>query len=132
MTGPTQPDLRLFDTDLLIDHLRGRPEATRFLQGTSARRMISAITVAELYAGIREGGERDALERLLVMMDLVQVTAELAQAGGLIRRDYGKSHGVGLADAIIAATAIAWNATLCTLNVKHYPMLETLLVPYRK
>jgi predicted nucleic acid-binding protein len=47
------------------------------------------------------------------------VTFEIAKTAGLYRRDYGKSHGVGLADAIIAATCESENAVLKTLNVKH-------------
>jgi predicted nucleic acid-binding protein len=57
---------------------------------------------------------------------------EVARVGGLYRRDYGKSHGVGLADAIIAATARSEGAELSTLNVKLYPMLKGLKRAYSK
>jgi predicted nucleic acid-binding protein len=60
------------------------------------------------------------------------VTADVARAAGLHRRDYCKSHGVGLADAIIAATAETSAAELKTLNTKHYPMFEGLKPPYLK
>jgi len=50
----------------------------------------------------------------------------------IYRRDYGKSHGVGIADAIIAALAKDLNAKLATLNKKHYPMLQAIEVPYHK
>mgnify|MGYP000852648065 CR=1 FL=1 len=50
----------------------------------------------------------------------------------MYRRDYGKSHGVGLADAILAATAEAEKAELKTLNTKHYPMLKGLKPAYTK
>ncbi|MHC4458909.1 MAG: PIN domain-containing protein, partial [Planctomycetota bacterium] len=53
-------------------------------------------------------------------------------AGGLYKRDYGKSHGVGLADAILAATAEAENAELKTLNTEHFPMLKGLRPAYTK
>ena len=53
-------------------------------------------------------------------------------SGRLYRRDYGKSHGVGLADAILAATTETENAELKTLNTKHYPMLKGLRPPYKK
>jgi len=43
-----------------------------------------------------------------------------------------KSHGVGLADAILAATAEVENAELKTLNTKHYPMLKGLRPAYKK
>ena len=48
------------------------------------------------------------------------------------RREYGKSHGVGLADALIAATAEVVGAQLVTLNKKHFPMLDDVYVPYTK
>ena len=35
-------------------------------------------------------------------------------------------------DALIAASAEMSGCTLATLNEKHFPMLETVLVPYRK
>jgi predicted nucleic acid-binding protein len=37
-----------------------------------------------------------------------------------------------LADALIAATAEADGARLATLNIKHFPMLPDVLVPYTK
>lgn len=63
---------------------------------------------------------------------VVSVDTEIAKAGGLYKRDYGKSHGVGIADAILAATVEAESAELKTLNTKHYPMLKGLRQAYRK
>ena len=51
--------------------------------------------------------------------------------GGLYRRDYGQSHGTGLADALIAATAEENGATLVTFNQRHFPMVE-IRVPYER
>ena len=45
---------------------------------------------------------------------------------------FGKSHGLGLADAIIAATSQIENADLATLNTKHYPMIARLKSAYSK
>jgi predicted nucleic acid-binding protein len=39
---------------------------------------------------------------------------------------------VGLADAVIAATAQAEKALLKTLNIRHYPMIKGLKPAYRK
>ena len=44
------------------------------------------------------------------------------QAGGYLKQ-YRKSHGVKLGDALIAASAHRNNASLWTLNRKHYPMI---------
>lgn len=121
----------LIDTDVLIDYLRGQAEAVSYLEGLTEPPLISAVTVAELYAGVREGEEREALDYFIAAFEIVSVNQIIASAGGLNRRDYGKSHGVGLADAIIAATAEIKKADLVTLNKKHFPMLASIIVPYQ-
>ncbi len=83
--------------------------------------LVSSITIAELYSGVREGKEREALDQFVNVFEVVTVNDEIAVKGGLYRRDYFKSHNVGLADAIIAATAQINNACLVTLNQKHFP-----------
>ena len=125
----------LVDTDVLIDFLRGYDEATTFVTANSEDIMVSSIVVAELYAGARggpDGAERVVLEDLLGLFRVVPVSRDVARLGGLYKRDYGKSHGVGLADAIIAATATVENAALKTLNVRHYPMLTGIEPAYRR
>jgi predicted nucleic acid-binding protein len=122
----------LVDTDVLIDYLRGQADAVAYLEGLSEPLMMSVITLAELYAGVREGGERARLDQFVKAFQLVPVEPGIAQKGGLFRRDYVRSHKVGLADALIAATAESEQATLVTLNRKHFPMLGRLFVPYQK
>lgn len=120
------------DTDVLIDFLRGREQAVSFVNLESDRIILSSIVVAELYAGVRGDTEQSTLERFLSMFRIVHVTAEIARLGGLYKRDYGGSHGIGLADAVVAATATLENAELKTLNVKHYPMFDEIQPAYRK
>src|ERR1044071_5568218 len=79
-----------------------------------------------------KGAEREALDYFIAAFEIVPVDQTIASMGGLNLRDYGKSHGVGLADAIIAATAEVRKADLVTLNKKHFPMLTNIIVPYQK
>lgn len=127
-------DRFLLDTDVLIDYLRGVSQSVTFLEEVIKNSVIylSAITVAELYAGVREGREKQLLEKFLQYVECISVDYKVAQMGGLYRRDYGKSNGLGLADAIIGATADYCNAKLVTLNQKHFPMLTNIMVPYTK
>lgn len=129
----TMPSLLMLDTDVLIDYLRGRADAVTYLESlTEEVLLLSAITVAELYAGVREGHERKKLDTFLRVFQVIHVDEQIAINGGLHRRTYVKSHNVGLADALIAATAEAAGATLITLNQKHFPMLRDVHVPYQK
>ena len=122
----------LLDTDVLVDYLRGVPEAVTYVESREEVLLISAVTVGELYAGVREGLERKALDAFMQAFEIVVLDASLAERSGLLRRDYGKSHGTGLADALIAASAERQEAVLVTLNRKHFPMLREVLVPYEK
>ncbi|MHC4167054.1 MAG: PIN domain-containing protein [Planctomycetota bacterium] len=122
----------LLDTDVLVDFFRGHSKAVALVNARSSRIILSSIVVAELYAGVRGDSEEAALENFISLFRIVPVNAEIARAGGLYKRDYVKSHGIGLADAILAATAEAEYAELKTLNTKHYPMLKGLRPAYKK
>jgi predicted nucleic acid-binding protein len=122
----------LLDTDVLIDYLRGQANAVSFISGAGWSLQISSVTVAELYVGVREGTERKCLERLISVLEVIDITPAIATQAGLWRRDYGKSHGTGLMDALTAATAYHTGGTLVTLNAKHFPMLKSVRVPYQK
>ena len=122
----------LIDTDVLIDYLRGHPAAISVVEERIGESLLSALTVAELYQGVREGKERLKLARTLSAFSILPVTQEIAERGGLFSRDFRKSHGCGLADCLIAATADSHGLTLLTLNVKHYPMLDDVEAPYAK
>lgn len=122
----------LLDTDILIDFLRGHSKAVAFVNAHSDRIILSSIVVAELYAGVKGDAEEAALDSFVSLFRVVPVGTAIAKAGGLYKRDYGKSHGVGLADAMVVATAEAEHAELKTLNTKHYPMLKDLHPAYNK
>lgn len=122
----------LVDTDVMVDYLRGHDKAVFFLKKQAGRIILSSIVVAELYAGVKGDAEQATLDDVVSVFRVVPVTVDIAKAGGLLKRDFGKSHGVSLADAVIAATAQVENAELSTLNVRHYPMVPGLKPAYVK
>ncbi len=122
----------LLDTDILVDFFRGHSKAVAFVNTHSARIILSSIVVAELYAGVKGDEEQAVLDNFVSLFRVVPVSTEIAKAGGIYKRDYAKSHGVGLADAILVATAEAESAELKTLNTKHYPMMRGLRPAYNK
>jgi len=120
----------LIDSDVLIDYLRDKPEAVAFIDGLTNPLFLSTINVAELYAGVRDGAERTKLEHFILAFTVLPIDQTIAVTGGLLRRDYGKTHGTGLADALIAATVQRHNLRLVSLNGKHFPMIHDLIIPY--
>jgi predicted nucleic acid-binding protein len=121
----------LLDTDVLVEYLRGREEAVGYLEGLASDLYVSVISVAELFAGARGDEEERSLRQFLLAFDAVPVSEKVARTGGLYRRDYGPSHGTGLADALIAATTSESGAKLVSFNRRHFPMVE-ITVPYER
>jgi predicted nucleic acid-binding protein len=121
----------LLDTCVLVDYLRNHAPAVEFISQLDDPPSISAMTVAELYLGVRQRREQARVESLLARLRVVATSADVARQGGTFRGDYRQSHGLDLIDALIAATAQIHGARLVTRNARHFPMLDDLLVPYR-
>jgi predicted nucleic acid-binding protein len=121
----------LLDTCVLIDYLRGREAAVQAMRRLETRPSVSVITVAELYAGVRNESEHRRIEALPALLQVRDVDFEIARLAGRYRLQYRTSHRVGFPDALIAATAQVHGARLVTRNARHFPMLDGLLVPYQ-
>jgi predicted nucleic acid-binding protein len=128
----SQSNRYLLDSDVLIEYLRNRPQAIDYIETLEGDLLISVITVAELIAGARNQAERQSLELFLSALEVIPIDYTIARQGGLFRQQYKQSHGTGLDDALIAATAIQSNAQLVTFNRRHFPMIANLQVPYER
>jgi predicted nucleic acid-binding protein len=122
----------LLDTDFLIEFLRGRLPACRFLDSLEGELWVSALTVAELWAGVRIGPEEEMLTKFAFGFRVQPVTEGIGKRGGELRRQFGPSHGTGLVDALLAATGEHLESPLVTFNARHFPMLERVIVPYER
>jgi hypothetical protein len=76
-----------------------------------------------MYKGARPR-EHEALTNLFRSLTCASIDYEVGRQAGNYLRQYRKSHGVELDDALIAATAVANGAQLWTRNRKHYPMTD--------
>ena len=122
----------LIDTDVLIEYLRGSEPVAKFLEALEGDLLVSAISVAELFSGARGPEELAALDQFMLAFEVVPVDERLARQGGILRQEYQPSHDTGLADALIAASAMASGAELLTSNRRHYPMVKSVRAPYRR
>ena len=121
----------LFDSTILIAHLRGIEPATRLLvDAVDGGALASVISRTEIEGGMRSG-ERSDVARLFDGLDLVPVTDAVARRAGAHLRAHRRSHpGIDVADYLIAASAEEAAATLVTLNVKHFPMFKGMQPPW--
>jgi predicted nucleic acid-binding protein len=125
--------VKLLDTSVAIDHLRGSPPAVDLLSGVidaEEALLASEIVRFELLAGVREK-EIDTLERFFSAISWVPVGEEVARAAASLAQRHRRAHsGIDDADYLIAATAFLLEADLLTTNVRHFPMIAGLEPAY--
>jgi predicted nucleic acid-binding protein len=125
--------VRLLDTSVAIDHLRGSPPAVELLGGLIEAEeplLASEVVRFELLAGVREKEVR-VLERFFSVLSWVPVGEEVSRAAGTLAQRHRRSHsGIDDADYLIAATALLLDAELLTTNVRHFPMIGGLKSAY--
>ena len=122
--------MRLLDTSVLIDVLRGSEAAADWLQSLTEVPACSELTRAEVLRGVRSP-ERSRTERLLAALRWVPVDEPVSRRAGELGRRYRRSHpGLSIVDFAIAATAELLEAELATANLRHYPMFTGLAAPY--
>lgn len=125
--------MKLLDTTVAIDHLRGDEAAIDLLRDLVENEetlAASEVVRFELVAGVRDD-ELPALERFFSAVSWVPVGEDVARAAGELARRHRRTHsGIDDADYLIAATALLLEADLLTTNVRHFPMLPGLAPPY--
>lgn len=125
--------MKLLDTSVAIDHLRGTPPAVELLLRLVDEEepvLASEIVRFELLGGAR-ADELDALEQFFSVLSWIPVDDGIARtAGSLARQHRGAYSGIDDADYLIAATSLLLDAELLTTNVRHFPMFEGLQAAY--
>lgn len=125
--------MKLVDTSVGVDHLRGVQAATEVLLSVvedGDQLAASEIVRFELLSGVLDH-EVAALERFFETVAWVPVDVEVARVGARLARRFRLSHsGIDDADYLIAATALILDAELLTKNIRHFPMFAGITEPY--
>lgn len=115
----------LVGSDWVVDYLRGRPEAIALLPALAAENVgLSLLTSGEAYQGICYGAARARQEQVFVgllrMIAVVDLNAAIMPRSARLRASLRKQGlDIGIADNLIAATALEYGLTLVTRNIRH-------------
>ncbi len=116
------------DTNAIIYYLKDVPAAVALVRTALSDELplyVSAVTEAELFGfPSLTDREADQIEEILRTLAVIPLDSRLARAGGQIRRSYK----LGIADRIIAATALFTGTTLVTRNVRDFRKIRHLSV----
>ncbi len=118
------PERIFLDADILIWHLRAKPEAyalIRSLGNRPDRLLIAAIQRLEVTIRLRPD-ERERAYRLLGFFETEPLTAEIVDLGVSYYNRWNPSHGTDEGDALLAATVRLTGGRIVTQNIRHFPM----------
>lgn len=119
----------VIDTNILIDYANGHASwLDKLIKNTKYKLILPTIVIAEYFTSTALEEEKeikvaDTTFSLLTKQDLTEGIAKVL--GGIMRhKNYPRS--AGLADLIIAATAIFLKAELATRNNRDFAKIPTL------
>lgn len=119
----------LLDSDVIIDFLRSGqgqlPSLFKLQSENKAELYISAITVLELFAGKSSKQITPDLLELISSFKIIQISTDLAQYAGELRRD--NNLAIALADLLVGASALYIKAKLATGNRRHFQKISRLI-----
>jgi predicted nucleic acid-binding protein len=121
-------DFTIVDTDILIDAGRGLNEAIACLQDIERKSSLatSVVTQMELFVGCRNKAELLEVEKFLRRFQILPLTEPISGMAVDLLRQYRLSHGLLIPDAMIAATALIFDAPLISKNQRDYRYMAGL------
>lgn len=123
----------IIDTDILIDAGRRVDEALNCLQRVEDKfsAAVSSVTQMELIVGCRDKNELSSLEHFLERFQIISLNEHISDTATDLLKKYRLSHGLLIADSLIASTAIVSDIPFISKNHRDYRFIEDLnLLPY--
>lgn len=116
------------DTTLLIDILRGDPDAREMIERQS-NLLVTTPSITEIFAGLHNASssERNKIERILGSLNALPLDIEAAKRAGKIRstlKQEGKP--IDIVDCMIAGIALTHGKAVITRNDKHFGRIAEL------
>lgn len=123
----------LFDTDVLIDHLRYYEPALRLFAALPKEGWhVSCMTELELFQGAVNKHQEQLVRDMLSRFKILAVDRLISEQARNIYRHYHWTIPMEIPDAFIATTAINHKLRLITQNIKDFDGIPSLVVqkPY--
>jgi predicted nucleic acid-binding protein len=126
--------MNTMDADVCIDVVRKRPKAIAWLDTLTALPAIPGFVAMELLAGCQSAQEYRYNLKFLQGMTVVWATEAAMQQTINEFLPFKLSHGIGVLDCLIAATAHEQGGTLYTFNTRHFRHLPGIAIaePYTR
>lgn len=124
----------LLDSTAFIDFTREYEPAVIAFDKLLYGQSTSIATKLELIVGKKTKKDIKKVDSLLesLQIKILPLTEDISNKAENILVKFYHSHGIGILDSFIAATAITFNEELVTRNTKHFDFIPNLkiITPY--
>jgi predicted nucleic acid-binding protein len=114
----------LIDTNVFSRIFTGDKNVKLFVETLDAA--VDTVVYVECLQGSKSNREKRIVDRYLARFELSHLTAEISLRTIDLIRTYSNTHGLLLADALIAATCLDGGLTLVTYNVSDFHFISGL------
>ena len=115
----------LIDTNIFINHFRGKDTATNFLKERDFL-YTSFVTYGELLQGVRNRRELNLINKTMDKFDIDFGSSKIFVDTVDLLNKYSLSYGLKLLDAVIASTALNRLYVLITENIKDFKFIPNI------
>lgn len=119
----------LLDSSVIIDFFRKRDKTASTLFGLidQASLYVSVLTVFEVRVGVKSGRQQRDYDLLMQRIEVLPLDEACMDHAVDIYRDLKSQNAlIGLADLLIAASALRYGLPVATLNRKHFERITSL------
>ena len=119
----------LCDTNIFISAFNGRQDTIDQLDKIGLDEIVlSAVTVMELFQGMRDKEELARMKKKIKYYDIIQIDEAVSEKAIEFIEIYKLSHGLNIPDAIIGATAVVHQIPIYTYNIRDFDFLPGIIL----
>ena len=120
--GLVTVDMIFVDTDILIDVMRGVSRVGQLLDRIASSETLAMciVTQMELIVGCRNKIELAGLADFFDAFETIALNEASLRRAVVLLEEFRLSHGLLMADALIAATVLTSESSLLTRNTRHF------------
>ncbi|NLO19456.1 MAG: type II toxin-antitoxin system VapC family toxin [Ignavibacteria bacterium] len=124
-----EKDLIICDTNVIINWLKSEPATISSLHQIGSENIaLTSISFMEILQGARNKNELYYLLKTIKRFKVLRFTEAASMKSAILIEKFVLSHGLQIADAIIAAIAIDYGLPLFTLNIKDFRFIDEIVL----
>ena len=124
----------IIDTDIIINYVKQSTSTIlesyiRLQNQKKVELKVSTITIFEYFSGVSFSNnmEYETAELLFNQFTIQEVNEKIVKIAARLNNERKLSSSIGLADVLIASTALYLGAPLLTLNKHHFKLIPNLV-----